>query len=215
MQYAGALYHVMNRGDRREAVFQDPQDYELFLETPAEPCGKAAWQVQAYCLMFNHFHEWGICKDSPAGRRQFAGQMERRRSAAHGAEFRPVERDWCLGGEEFRRELLEQVSPGPGASPFGELVQASVAVRAERLVKDKLRARGWSEQDLAGRRKGDPEKVQLAAELRRETTLPMAWIARRLAIGSRGYLTWLLHRQHGGKYNMTIPLTDPLINTIN
>jgi hypothetical protein len=47
--------------------------------------------------------------------------------------------------------------------------------------------------------KGDPEKVQLAAELRRETTLPLAWIARRLATGSRGYLTWLLYRQHRRK----------------
>jgi hypothetical protein len=27
------------------------------------------------------------------------------------------------------------------------------------------------------------------------TTMPLAWIAERLAMGSRGYLTWLLYRQ--------------------
>jgi hypothetical protein len=44
-------------------------------------------------------------------------------------------------------------------------------------------------------RKGDPAKVKLAAAVRAQTTMPLAWIARRLAMGSRGYLTWLLHRK--------------------
>ncbi len=26
IQYPGAMYHVMNRGDRREAIFKDDQD---------------------------------------------------------------------------------------------------------------------------------------------------------------------------------------------
>ena len=32
IEYAGAYYHVMNRGNRRQVVFAEPQDYELFLE---------------------------------------------------------------------------------------------------------------------------------------------------------------------------------------
>jgi len=48
---------------------------------------------------------------------------------------------------------------------------------------------------LTARRKGDPAKVKLAAAVRAQTTLPLAWIAQRLAMGSRGYLTWLLQRQ--------------------
>jgi putative transposase len=56
IQYPGAIYHVMNRGDRREAIFHDPRDYECFLQTLAEACVKARWQVHAYCLMPNHFH---------------------------------------------------------------------------------------------------------------------------------------------------------------
>ena len=56
IQYAGAVYHVMNRGDRREAIFDDDLDRERFLETLAEACAKTAWQVHAYCLMSNHFH---------------------------------------------------------------------------------------------------------------------------------------------------------------
>jgi putative transposase len=56
IQYAGAVYHVLNRGDRREAIFLDNQDRQRFLETLAEACAKTDWQVLAYCLMPNHFH---------------------------------------------------------------------------------------------------------------------------------------------------------------
>ena len=56
VQYAGAIYHVMNRGDRREPIFLDDQDRRRFLETLAEACQKTGWQVHAYCLMPNHFH---------------------------------------------------------------------------------------------------------------------------------------------------------------
>ena len=32
VQYPGAIYHVMNRGDRREAIFKDDTDRRLFLQ---------------------------------------------------------------------------------------------------------------------------------------------------------------------------------------
>jgi putative transposase len=56
VQYPGAIYHVMNRGDRREAIFADAHDRTRFLETLGEACQKTGWQVHAYCLMKNHFH---------------------------------------------------------------------------------------------------------------------------------------------------------------
>jgi REP element-mobilizing transposase RayT len=56
VEYAGAVYHVMNRGDRREPIFHDDTDREQFLATLGEACQKAAWEVHAFCLMPNHFH---------------------------------------------------------------------------------------------------------------------------------------------------------------
>ncbi len=56
VQYPGAIYHVMNRGDRREAIFHDDEDRRLFLEALGEACEKTGWQVHALCLMPNHFH---------------------------------------------------------------------------------------------------------------------------------------------------------------
>ncbi len=56
VEYEGAIYHVMNRGDRREPIFKDDADREGFVETLAQCCAKTDWQVHALCLMRNHFH---------------------------------------------------------------------------------------------------------------------------------------------------------------
>jgi len=56
VEYPGAIYHVMNRGDRREPIFQDDADRQTFLATLGEACVKAGWQVHTYVLMPNHFH---------------------------------------------------------------------------------------------------------------------------------------------------------------
>jgi REP element-mobilizing transposase RayT len=56
VQYSGAIYHVMNRGDRREPIFKDDQDRQRFLATLGEACVKTGWEIHAYCLMSNHFH---------------------------------------------------------------------------------------------------------------------------------------------------------------
>ena len=66
--------------------------------------------------------------------------------------------------------------------------------RAERLLNEALARIGWTKEHLQARLKGDPHKVQIARELRARTTMPMAWIARELNMGSRGYLAWLLQR---------------------
>ncbi len=64
VEYSGAIYHVMNRGDRREPIFKDDEDRKRFLATLAECCGKTDWQVHAWCLMPNHFH---LVVETPRG----------------------------------------------------------------------------------------------------------------------------------------------------
>jgi len=56
VEYEGAIYHVMNRGDRRELIFLDDEDRRRFITALGEACGKTGWQVHALCLMPNHFH---------------------------------------------------------------------------------------------------------------------------------------------------------------
>ncbi|HWY74875.1 MAG TPA: transposase [Verrucomicrobiae bacterium] len=56
LQYPGALYHVMNRGDRSERIFKDYHDRTTFMRTLGEACTKTGWRIHAWCLMPNHFH---------------------------------------------------------------------------------------------------------------------------------------------------------------
>lgn len=56
VEYEGAIYHVMNRGDRREAIFLDAEDRKSFIATLGQACAKTGWHVHALCLMGNHFH---------------------------------------------------------------------------------------------------------------------------------------------------------------
>ena len=56
VEYAGAIYHILNRGDHREVVFRNDDDREMFLRALEEVCGKTGWQIHAWCLLSNHFH---------------------------------------------------------------------------------------------------------------------------------------------------------------
>jgi putative transposase len=85
VEYEGAIYHVMNRGDRREPIFKDDRDREVFLETLGQCCAKTDWQVHAYCLMSNHFH---LVMETPkanlvAGMKWFLGTYTGRFNRRH------------------------------------------------------------------------------------------------------------------------------------
>ena len=56
IEYAGAYYHLMARGNRREAIFLDDDDRRFFLQVLAEACEQTGWQVHSWVLMGNHYH---------------------------------------------------------------------------------------------------------------------------------------------------------------
>ena len=54
--YPGAIYHLMERGIRRQAIFQEDIDYQLFLLILENNIKKYDAKIHAYCLMTNHIH---------------------------------------------------------------------------------------------------------------------------------------------------------------
>ena len=56
LEFAGALYHVTSRGNRREAIYETDEDRESFLAVLDDVCGTFNWVCHAYCLMGNHYH---------------------------------------------------------------------------------------------------------------------------------------------------------------
>ena len=81
-----------------------------------------------------------------------------------------------------------------GEHHSGELRRERAEQKGERLVAQEMERLGWKEKELAARRKNDPAKLALAARLRRETTLPIKWIAARLQIGTLKGARAVLHQ---------------------
>ena len=56
VEFPGAVYHVMSRGDHQEAIYRDDKDRSLFLDTFGEACAKTGWRIHTCVLMVNHYH---------------------------------------------------------------------------------------------------------------------------------------------------------------
>jgi putative transposase len=56
IEFAGALYHLTTRGDRREAIYEDDAGRRSFLNVLAEVVERYHWVCHAFCLMSNHYH---------------------------------------------------------------------------------------------------------------------------------------------------------------
>ncbi len=62
LEYAGAIYHVISRGNYRADVFRSDKTKAAFLRCLDEVCQKADWIVHAWAMMSNHYH---LCLETP------------------------------------------------------------------------------------------------------------------------------------------------------
>ena len=56
IQYEGAYYHVLSRGNEGRDIFCDDQDRTVFLEVLGEMSDRFEIEIYAFVLMFNHYH---------------------------------------------------------------------------------------------------------------------------------------------------------------
>jgi putative transposase len=56
IRYPGLIYHVIKRGNNREVVFAEEEDYQHYLNTLQRYKKKYGFKLFAYCLMTNHVH---------------------------------------------------------------------------------------------------------------------------------------------------------------
>lgn len=54
--YPGATYHVMCRGNRRQEIFKDDQDRQVYLKNLLWAKKNHRCNILSYCLMPNHVH---------------------------------------------------------------------------------------------------------------------------------------------------------------
>jgi REP-associated tyrosine transposase len=56
LEFSGALYHVTSRGDRREDIYRNSEDRQLWLGILGRVCDRFNWVIHGYCQMTNHYH---------------------------------------------------------------------------------------------------------------------------------------------------------------
>lgn len=56
IEYSGAFYHVIARGNQRQHIFKDPADFQKYLLTLTVYKNRTGIRVYAYLLMNNHVH---------------------------------------------------------------------------------------------------------------------------------------------------------------
>jgi REP element-mobilizing transposase RayT len=103
IEFPGAFYHVMARGNRRETIFHDDDDRRFFLSTLSEACGMTGWRVHAWVLMGNHYHLFIETPEANlvAGMSWLQNTVTRRYNVRHMAWGR-------LFGDRYKAVLVEE-----------------------------------------------------------------------------------------------------------
>jgi REP element-mobilizing transposase RayT len=132
IEYAGAFYHVMNRGAGRKVIFEDPlEDRGLFLGVLGEAAHLWNIRIHAYSLMDNHYHlliETPLPNLSRAMRHIDGVYTQRfnRRARRDGALFRGRYKSILVQKESYFLELVRYIHlngvkavkyPHPGLDP--------------------------------------------------------------------------------------------------
>ncbi len=86
IEFPGALYHVISRGNGRADIYLEQSDRHTFLDIVGEACSRMQWVCYAYCLMTNHYH---LVVETPSGNlakgmRHLNGVYTQRFNRCHG-----------------------------------------------------------------------------------------------------------------------------------
>lgn len=65
IEYDGAFYHVITRGNQRQKIFKDPVDHQRFLQVLTTYKARYSFHLYAYVLMGNHVHLLIETKETP------------------------------------------------------------------------------------------------------------------------------------------------------
>ena len=83
----GIPHHVTQRGNRRERIFMEDDDYALYRDWLAQACRSNGVEVWSYCLMPNHVHLILVPADE-TGLSRAVGETHRRYSGYINARLR-------------------------------------------------------------------------------------------------------------------------------
>jgi len=118
LEFPNALYHITSRGDRRENIYDDDIDREVFLDILGNVVTDYNWLCHGYCLMDNHYHLIIETLDGnlSKGMRQLNGvftQATNRRHSRTGHLFQGRYKAILVDKDQYLLELARYVVLNP------------------------------------------------------------------------------------------------------
>ena len=96
------------------------------------------------------------------------------------------------GSDGFRLEMLRYIERSVASGTVDQSCWNLPGPKLSGSSGKRCKKEGITEEALGGWRQRHQFKIRLAAKLRADTTMTVAWIAERLKTGSRGHLIYLL-----------------------
>jgi REP element-mobilizing transposase RayT len=93
VEYDGAFYHVMNRGNASQKIFRSTKDKEAFLKLLEESVDRWKIRIHGFCLMPNHYH---LLVETPLG------NLSRCMRHINGVYTQRFNKKWKRDGHIFR-----------------------------------------------------------------------------------------------------------------
>lgn len=118
IEYPGAVYHVLNRGNYRSPVFSTPETKQAFETCLFRACVRCGWRLFAYCTLSNHYH---IALETPEGnlsvgmqwlQSTFANRFNRTHQA-HGHLFEGRFKSLVVERDEYLGPLIHYIHLNP------------------------------------------------------------------------------------------------------
>jgi REP element-mobilizing transposase RayT len=118
IEYPGAFYHVMNRGNAGEDLFKTKRDGEKFVEYLEKASERFSIKIHVYCLMRNHYHLLVETPDANLSKAiqwlnvSFATYVNRKRNR-HGHLFQGRFKSILVEADEYLKELSRYIHLNP------------------------------------------------------------------------------------------------------
>jgi putative transposase len=176
VEFAGACYHVLNRGNYRQDLFAPSGAAESFQKCLFEAAGSFGWRLHAFIVMRNHFH---VALETPEpnlsdGMQWLQATWTARFNRFHGE-----------GGRAFQgRYKALHVEPGRALAEVAHYIHLN-PVRAKIVPAKRLLEFRWSSLPLFLQGRKRPAELEAAVVLGESGELPDT------ATGWKRYLGYL------------------------
>ena len=118
VEYPGAYYHVLNRGNNQENIFLNNRDREKFIEYLEKASERFSIIIHTYCLMSNHFH---LLVETPEPNLSVAMQWINvsyatyfnRKRGRHGHLFQGRFKAILIDADEYLKDLSRYIHLNP------------------------------------------------------------------------------------------------------